>query len=97
MEIQSMNRKSLPIDTIGAAELAKILQQSERTVVNNMTRAPQFLPPFRRVGRRAVWIKDDVLDWLRCGRSGHANQSSNIAALVRAGRPPNKSKIGGAA
>lgn len=52
--------------TLDAAQLAVILHRTRRTVILDLTRAPDRLPrPARRVGKQPIWILNDVFNWLR--------------------------------
>ena len=79
------------LETLGLTELAQILKKSRRTVQNDLTRAPDRLPPqTRRVGRQPLWLVDDVKNWLQ-------EPSSIVIPIlqkeVRRGRPRKKLEI----
>jgi predicted DNA-binding transcriptional regulator AlpA len=52
--------------TIGIAELAKILRRSEHTVRCDVTRRPETLPPRLSIPgtKRVVWLMRDVVAWI---------------------------------
>jgi hypothetical protein len=54
---------SLP-DTLDGAGLARLLHLSEATVLRDVSRRPDSLPPFIMVRKKKIWITLVVLDWL---------------------------------
>lgn len=58
---------SLPI-TLDAKGLAVLLHKSELTILRDVTRNPENLPPFVKVGKKTIWFTQAVVDWL-AGRS----------------------------
>jgi hypothetical protein len=80
--------------TLDARELAELIKCSHRNVINNQSRAPHLLPPFRRVGRKAVWVKSVVLDWL--SRTETAQKEEKGTPKPSPGRPRKQQKNGGA-
>jgi predicted DNA-binding transcriptional regulator AlpA len=79
-----MNLMEMQQEIISAAQLAQILHKSKRTICNNVNRAPHFLPPFKKVGGSAIWLREDVLNWLKPGVA----QSKGAQPPKRRGRPP---------
>jgi hypothetical protein len=74
----------IKIETLGLTELAQILKKSRRTLQNDLTRAPDRLPPqVRRVGRQPLWLVDDVKNWLQQPNS----TPLEIKEKPRRGRP----------
>ncbi len=83
-------------ETLDATELAKLIKCSKRNVVNNQSRAPRLLPPFRRVGRKAVWVKSVVLDWLSQPEKAQTAPVPVALGQRSPGRPRKQQKSGGA-
>lgn len=69
--------------TLDAHGLARLLQISPQTVRNRLS-AGQNMPPSSSVGTRRVWIRDDVLAWLRTQRTPAPVQREPRGG----GRPP---------
>lgn len=61
-----MGLNMLP-ETLGTAELATLLQKSEKTIKKDVTVAPWRLPPRVRIpgSRRVMWLRETVIDWLK--------------------------------
>ena len=57
--------KSLP-PTLDALGLSKLLYVSVNTVLRDINRRPHKLPPFRKVGNKAIWVTLEVFKWLGC-------------------------------
>ena len=75
------------LETLGLTELAQILKKSRRTVQNDVTRAPDRLPPqTRRAGRQPLWLVDDVKNWLRQPNSTPTSVPA-FQEKARRGRP----------
>lgn len=55
-----------PLRTLTIKDLAAILNKSEKTVSNDLYRAPHRLPPRLRFGNKgpALWRYDTVITWL---------------------------------
>lgn len=45
-------------------DLARILKKSPITIRNMVSRCPEKLPPFLRVGSEARWVPQDVWEWI---------------------------------
>lgn len=50
--------------TLDAKGLAALLYKSEATILRNVTRSPENLPPFLKVGKNTIWITEVVWNWL---------------------------------
>lgn len=61
----------MELETLGPAELAKLLMRSEQTIRSDVHRRPHTLPPrFQVPGtRKLVWLKTDVVVWLEKHRA----------------------------
>lgn len=57
--------ESLP-HTLDAEGIAKILYKSVKTILRDISRRPHKLPPFTKVGNKAIWVTSDVFQWLGC-------------------------------
>lgn len=56
--------------TLDAAGLARLLHLSESTILRDVTRKPESLPPFITVRKKKIWVTLVVLDWIKskCNR-----------------------------
>jgi predicted DNA-binding transcriptional regulator AlpA len=56
--------------TFNIEQLAKILDISEATLRKKLCVEPESLPPRLKLpkGRKVLWLKDDVEEWLRSHR-----------------------------
>lgn len=50
--------------TLDAKGLAALLFKSETTILRDVTRSPENLPPFVKVGKNTIWITEVVWNWL---------------------------------
>lgn len=50
--------------TIDARGLAALLYKSKSTILRDVSRNPQSLPPFIKVGKGTIWLTQVVLAWL---------------------------------
>lgn len=50
--------------TLDAKGLAALLHKSESTILRDVTRSPENLPPFVKVGKNTIWITEVVWNWL---------------------------------
>lgn len=69
--------------TIDVHGLAVVLHKTAATIRNDLSRAPQRLPPPVMVGKKAIWLETAVVEWLR----GHAQQRQAEQAPRPRGRP----------
>lgn len=64
-----MHTTNIPrgLQTLGTADLAKILHKSPVTIQADANRNPGLLPPRLRIpgSSRLLWRKDTVLRWLK--------------------------------
>jgi hypothetical protein len=54
-----------PLVVLDARGLAPFVKLSPSTISHDTSRRPQTLPPFFRIGRKALWLYDDVVRWLK--------------------------------
>lgn len=54
-------------EIIDAKELARILGSTEASIRNQLSRGREGIsvPPSFRLGRRRVWLRENVIAWLR--------------------------------
>lgn len=74
-------------------EVAAILRKSVKTIQTDVTRAPQNLPLFSKIGQRILFLDTDVYDFIRSKIVNHKSNVLTNLALVpspsnRRGRPP---------
>ena len=53
---------ALVVDAVG---LAALIGRKTTTIRADLSRRPWTLPPAIRVGKRAIWLVDSVLSWLK--------------------------------
>ncbi|MHB1619835.1 MAG: hypothetical protein ACYCTY_07635 [Sulfuricella sp.] len=51
-------------DTLDAKALARLLYKSEKTILRDVSRRPETLPPFTRQGKKPIWITQVFFQWL---------------------------------
>lgn len=78
--------------TLDAKGLAALLCKSEATILRNVTRSPENLPPFVKVGKNTIWITEVVWNWL-AGKSSKPitikiEIGSSITSVSQKNRPP---------
>lgn len=78
--------------TLDAQGLAVLLHKSVSTILRDVTRNPKSLPPFIRVGKKAIWLTQVVFDWL-AGKSSEPvtikiEIGSSAASAGQKNRPP---------
>ena len=58
------------VETLGVADLSRILRRTPRTITNDLHRRPESLPPRLRIpgSRRLLWLRRDVDAWLEAAR-----------------------------
>lgn len=69
--------------TIDVHGLAVVLHKTAATIRNDLSRAPQRLPPPVMVGKKAIWLETSVVEWLR----SQVLQRQAVQAPSRRGRP----------
>lgn len=72
-------------------EVAAILRKSSTTIQTDVTRSPQNLPPFAKIGQRILFRESDVHDFISSKIQNKSNALDNIASPSspsRRGRPP---------
>jgi predicted DNA-binding transcriptional regulator AlpA len=54
-------------EIVDAKELAQILHSTEASILNQISRGREGItvPPSFRLGRRRVWLRENVIAWLR--------------------------------
>lgn len=55
--------------TLSADDLAAVLHRSVATILSDLSRRPQNLPPSITVGKTRVWLESSVLEWLKARES----------------------------
>lgn len=56
--------RSLSIDVLDVSRFAELLGMTEQSLYARRSRDPDSLPPAIRIGRRLVWRRATVEDWL---------------------------------
>lgn len=76
--------------TLDAKGLAALLYKSEKTILRDVTRSPENLPPFIKVGKGTIWITEVVWNWLagRSSKSLKIEISFTPTSMPPANRPP---------
>jgi hypothetical protein len=69
--------------TVDVHGLAVVLHKSVASVRNDLSRAPQRLPPPIIVGKKALWLETSVVEWLQ----GQTRQRQAEVLPPRRGRP----------
>lgn len=74
-------------------EVAAILRKSSTTIQTDVTRSPQNLPPFSKIGQRILFRESDVHEFISSKIVNHKSNVLTDIALVtshakRRGRPP---------
>lgn len=67
--------------TLNAKGLAALLCKSEATILRNVTRSPENLPPFVKVGKNTIWITEVVWNWL----AGKSSEPVTITIKIEIG------------
>ena len=65
------------IVTIDIDEIARILKRSRSTILSDLCRNPDRLPPSIKLGKTRVWLLSTVLDWLQ----SHEKQTKSAAEV----------------
>lgn len=78
--------------TLDAKGLAALLYKSEKTILRDVTRSPENLPPFIKVGKGTIWSTEVVWNWL-AGKSSKPitikiEISSSTTSTSQKNRPP---------
>lgn len=55
---------SLLPPTLDAKGLSKLLYKSPSSLLRDINRRPLSLPPFKKIGRKTVWVTANVFRWL---------------------------------
>lgn len=75
--------------TLDAKGLAALLCKSEATILRDVTRNPDNLPPFVKVGKNTIWITEVVWNWLAGKSSKPITIKIEIGSSVsQKNRPP---------
>lgn len=70
-----MSNQPVTLDAHALAKLlAPILYKSQETILRNIARAPDSLPPFVILGGKKLWFVQTVQEWLAGGACGESKQ-----------------------